>query len=258
MTIADGFAIFFGLVGTFLGLANWWVRRESVQFQDIHVSARVGQRPESKVPGVDGGQVPTAVWMLVRCNFALFKARGEKETWVRSKRLILGRHTCCGLSRYFQVPQDGVLEEQEASQKKLGAPGVAATPFELARQVEVTPELEELFNDVYLLYKIQEFVQERRIEKPELTKYYSWGHDARSAAWIIMGSERESIRAKEALDRASRGVELTEEDVLERRKVIQSKIAKAMSEMEDLATQLETDPNHEVAWQRADGKWFHS
>ena len=58
--------------------------------------------------------------------------------------------------------------------------------------------------------------------------------------------------------RASRCGELTEEDVLERRKAIQSKIANAMSEMEDLATQLETDPNHEVAWQRADGKWFHS
>lgn len=73
-----------------------------------------------------------------------------------------------------------------------------------------------------------------------------------------MGSEGKVKRAKEALERARRGSELTEEDVVERRRVIESKITKAISEMQTLATQLETDPNHHIAWQRADGKWFHS
>lgn len=259
MTIADAFAIFFGLVGTILGIINWWARKELVHFQDIHVSAGIGQRPESKVPGVDGDQVPTEVWMLVRCKFALFKVRGEKETSVRSKRLTLGGHTRGSLSGYFKVSRDGVVEEVENPWKILDAPGGVATNFELSKQFDITNGLKELCEDLYILNEIQDFVREQRNAKPELTKYYSWGHDAWLAAEIVMWEKRD--RVIEALKRACRGrelTELTEEDVAERRRVIESKLKEAISCMETVAKQLESDRGHDVAWQRGDGKWFHS
>lgn len=172
-------ALVIGGLGFLLGIVNilWGpailARKELVQFQGIHVMAGIGQRQESKVPGVDGGQVPTVVWMLVRCKFALFKVRGEKETWVRSKRLTLGDRTRRSLSAHFRVPREGVIEKEETPQKKLGAPGGAATPFEFAEQFEIAPGLEELCEDLYVLQKIQECVQEREKEKPELRDYYT-------------------------------------------------------------------------------------
>lgn len=80
----------------------------------------------------------------------------------------------------------------------------------------------------------------------ELMDSFLWNSQAELMA-ELMGSEAKVNRAKEALERARRGSELTEEDIVERRRVIESKITKAISKMQILATQLETDPNHNVA-----------